>query len=389
MRSAILRISTALLVSLALAAIAPASAKTAPTATVYVGTYTDAESQGIYRLELNTLTGALSKPTLAAASTNPSFLVLHPNGRFVYAANEWGDGSDAPGAVSAFAIAPDGSLKLLNRQPAGGSGPCHLDLDKDGRHLLVANYGSGTAAVLPIAADGTLGDATSVVKHAGRGPRPNQEGPHAHAIVLDKDNRYAFVADLGIDTLAAYDFNATAGTLVPYKPGTLARPAGSGPRHFAFDPKGNHAYLVSEMASTVTSFDYDARRGVLTEKQTVSTLPPGFTGETDGAEIAVRPDGRFVYASNRGRDTKVMDTIAILSADPKTGALAVVGHQSTQGRTPRHFTIDPSGKFLLAANQRSHTIVVFRIDAASGKLTPVGEPVAVHSPVCLLIARQP
>jgi 6-phosphogluconolactonase len=392
MKPTLLPLATALLVCLALAALSPAgSPPVAHEVTLYAGTYTEGgESQGIYRLRFDTATGALSKPELAATAENPSFLVQHPNGRFVYAANEWAAaGADKAGTLSAFAVEADGRLTFLNKQPAGGSAPCHLEMTSQGTHLMTANYGGGNAAVFPLGKDGTLGDATALVQHKGKGPKPNQEAPHAHAIVLDRAERYAFVADLGIDQIVGYRFDATHGTLAAHKDGTVALPPGSGPRHFVFDAKGRHAYVITEMASAVTAFDYDASRGRLTARGTVSTLPKDFTGETDGAEIAISPDGKFLYASNRGRDPKVADTIAIFGIDAKTGALAAVGHQSLPGRTPRHFAFDPSGRFLLVAHQRSSSVAVFRVDAAAGTLTPVGEPVSVPKPVCLLFARKP
>jgi 6-phosphogluconolactonase len=390
MKPTLVRLVTVLFVCLALAALAPAGAKPAAhDLTVYVGTYTGEDSDGIYRVHLDPKTGTLSKPELAIASTNPSFLVLHPNGRYLYAANEWGTTeADGAGWLSAYAIdAADGHLTLLNKQPAGGAGPCHLTIDAAGKHLLAANYGGGTAAVLPIAADGTLGPATSVVTHEGRGPKPNQEKPHAHAVVLDRANRYAFVADLGIDSVMAYRYDAEKGALTAHKPGTIALPAGVGPRHFTFDAAGTHAYVITEMGSNVVQYDYDAAHGTLTPRATVTTLPKGFAGETDGAEIALSPNGRFLYASNRGRDPKVSDTIAIFAVDAKSGALTPVGHQAMSGRTPRHFAIDPSGRYLLATYQRSSSVAVYRIDAKTGLLSPVGEPTVVGHPVCLLFAR--
>jgi 6-phosphogluconolactonase len=391
MNPTFLRIISVLFACLALTAVAPAGSPSgARELTLYVGTYTDTEAKGIYRMRFNTATGALSTPELAAQTENPSFLVLHPNGRFLYAANEWGTGpEDKGGWLSAYSVGADGSLTYLNKQPAHGVNPCHLEIDKSGKHVLTANYSSGTTGVFPIRRDGTLGEATSVVKHEGKGPKPNQEAAHAHAIVLDRANRYGFVADLGIDAVVAYRYDAAKGTLTEHKPGTIALPPGSGPRHFLLDARERHAYVITEMGSAVTAFDYDAARGTFQERATVSLLPAGFSGETDAAELALSRDGRFLYASNRGRDPQQMDTLAIFSVDAKTGALTPVGHQTTGGRTPRHFAIDPTGRFLLAAHQRSNSIAVFRIDAATGKLTPVGEPVSVGKPVCLLFARKP
>lgn len=348
---------------------------------VYVGTYTSGASQGIYRLELDLATGALSPAGEPTPAVSPSFLALHPSGRFLYAVNETGESrSDQSGGVSAFTIdTKSGALTFLNRQPSGGSAPCHLSLDKEGRHVLVANYGGGSVEVLPIQADGRLGARSDLRQHDGRGPHPvRQDGPHAHAVNLDPTGALALVADLGLDLLVAYRYDAKRGTLARFERATVKLPAGAGPRHFTFDPQGRVAYVLNELNATITALRYDAAAASFTELQTVPTLPAGFSGENTTAEIVVRPDGRFVYASNRGHDS-----IATFAVDAATGRLTPAGHQPTLGRQPRNFAIDPTGTFLLAANQGSDSIVVFRIDAASGALAPVGKPVHVPAPVCI------
>ena len=349
---------------------------------VYVGTYTDGDSRGIYRFTLDPGSGAASDPVLAAVAENPSFLALHPNGRFLYAVGEGDDfGGEKTGAVSAFAVDPtSGDLTLLNQQPSMGTGPCHLVVDGSGRSVVVANYGSGTVAVLPVAEDGRLGEPSSVQSHEGTGPNESrQAGPHAHGIALDRAGRRAFAADLGADRVFVYDLDAAAGTLAPSDPPAVALEPGSGPRHVVFDPSGAHLFAINELDSTVTALRYDASSGDLQAVQTITTLPTGFEGESWTAEIAVSPDGRFVYGSNRGHDS-----LAVFSADASSGRLTPVDHVPTGGHWPRHFSIDASGRWLLAANQRSGSVVVFRLDPDSGMPSAVGEPVPVPAPVCVL-----
>jgi 6-phosphogluconolactonase len=359
---------------------APQSAPKVGRVMLYVGTYTSGGSKGIYRLHLDTATGALTPAGDPTETVNPSFLAFHPTRRFLYAVNETGDAArDPSGAVSAFAIdRATGSLTLLNQQPSGGPAPCHMTIDKEGRHLLVANYWGATAAVLPIQADGRLGP-PAVVRHEGRGPHPErQTEPHPHSINLDPANRFAFVADLGIDKLVAYRFDAAKGTLARHDAGTVALKPGAGPRHLAFHPDGRQAYVINELDSTITRLDYDAASGKMSAAQTLSTLPAAFQGRNITAEVVVHPDGTLLFGSNRGHDS-----IAAFRIDPATGALTALGHTPTGGKTPRNFAIDPTGAYLLAANQESDTIAVFRIDRASGRLDLVGRPVSVPRPVCL------
>jgi 6-phosphogluconolactonase len=365
---------------LALSASAVAAAETP--VTVYVGTYTDGTSRGIYRLAFDPSPGAMSEPVLAAEARNPSFLALHPNGRFLYAVGEIDSFAGAKsGAVSAFAIdAKTGDLRLLNQQPSEGTGPCHLVVDKTGRNVLVANYGGGTVAVLPIEADGRLEPASSVRTHEGSGPnKGRQEKPHAHGIYLDAAERFALSPDLGADRVFVYRFDAAKGTLEPH--GAAALPPGSGPRHLAFHPGGRYVYVINELLSTITAFSYDAEKGALSERQTVSALPKGYSGESWTAEVAVSADGRFVYGSNRGDDS-----LAVFAVDPATGRLTPKGHVSVGGKYPRHFTIDPTGRYVLAAHQNSGTIAVLRLDPSTGMPGPAGATVKVDRPVCLLPA---
>ncbi len=352
---------------------------------VYVGTYTTGGggSRGIYRLRLDLATGALLPDGEPTAAVDPSFLALSPDGTRLFAVNETGQSrADAPGGVSAFAVTPSGGLMLLNTQPSGGAAPCHLTLDREGRHVLVANYWGGSVATFPVVGmDGHLGAASGIAQHEGRNPTPRDPGPHAHSVVLDAAGRFAVVSDLGLDKLFVYRFDAKSGSLAE-NPAALSLPAGAGPRRFAFHPDGRHGYSINELDSSVTAFAWDAASGGLRPLQTVSTLPAGFAGANSTAEVAVSPDGKFLYGSNRGHDS-----IAIFAIDATTGALTAAGHQPTRGRHPRHFAIDPTGAYLLAANRDSDNVAVFRIDRRTGGLAPVGEPVRVPRAVCVLMRR--
>ena len=366
----------------ALAASTTVAAEPPGPVTVYVGTYTDGTSRGIYRFAFDPATGAMTEPVLAAETKNPSFLALHPNGRFLYAVGEVSSfGGAETGTVSAFAIdAKTGDLVLLNQQSSEGAGPCHLVVDKTGGHVLVANYGGGTVAALPIEADGRLRPASSVRVHEGSGPnKGRQEKPHAHGIYLDAAERFALSPDLGADRVFVYRFDPAKGTLEPN--GATPLDPGSGPRHLAFHPTGKVLYVINELLSTVTAFSYDAEKGALAKLQTVSALPAGFSGESWTAEVAVSPDGRFVYGSNRGDDS-----LAVFRVDAASGRLTAVGHAPVGGKTPRHFTIDPTGGFILVAHQGSGGVAVLRRDPSTGMPTPAGAPVKVDKPVCLLAA---
>lgn len=349
---------------------------------VFVGTYTGGKSKGIYRCVLDLKTGKLSAPALAAIAKSPSFLAIHPTQRALYAVGEADAvGPDKSGSVTAFALAPDtGALLLQNQQPSSGSGPCYIVVDKAGKHALVANYGGGSATVLPVDEHGKLGKRTGFVQHKGSSiDKGRQEGPHAHSINLDAANRFAFVADLGLDKVLVYRFDPARGTLTPNDPPAAELKPGAGPRHFAFHPDGKTAYVNGEMDLTVNAFAYDAGKGTLTPTQTLSTVPKDAKRQgASTAEVAVHPSGRFVYVSNRGHDS-----IAIFAIDPKTRALTAAGHQSANIKTPRNFAIDPTGTFLVVANQDGDSLVVFRVNQKTGALDPVGEPVAVPAPVCV------
>jgi 6-phosphogluconolactonase len=346
---------------------------------VYVGTYTKGPSRGIYAFRFNSK-GKLTPLGVAAETLNPSFLAEHPNHKFLYAVNE-GGGSDG---VSAFAIdAQTGKLKPLNRVPSGGSGPCHLAVDQTGKWLAVANYGSGHMALIPIHADGMLGEAVQVEHHEGTSADPGrQKGPHAHEVVFTPDNRYLLLADLGLDKIFIYKFDAEKGHLTANDPAFGAVAPGAGVRHMAFHPKGKVLYAINEMGKTITAFRWDAAKGSLEAFQSISTVPEGSKGGST-AEIAVNQAGTRVYGSNRGDDS-----IALFTVDSQKNTLTALDRTPTLGKTPRHFTLDPTGKFLLAANQDTGDIAVFSVHPNSGQLAPVGGLVKdAPSPVCILFVQ--
>lgn len=349
----------------------------------YIGTYTRGTgSQGIYLADLNVNTGALTNLRLAAEAANPSFLAIHPNGKWLYAVSEVESfRENKGGAVLAFDINADGTLTAKNAQPSGGASPCHLIVDKAGKNVLVANYSSGTAAVLPLEADGRLKAASQVVQHEGKSVDPRrQEGPHAHSINLDPSGRFALVADLGLDRVFVYRFDADAGTMSPADPPFASVKPGSGPRHLVFHPNGRRVFVINEMASTITTFAYNPDTGALTPAKTedVSTLPAVSAADNTTAEIRVHPSGRFVYGSNRGHDT-----LAQFAVDANSGALAPLGHTAIRGRTPRNFEIEPSGRVLVVANQGTDRVLSFRIAPETGMLTPIGNGIPVSAPVCI------
>jgi 6-phosphogluconolactonase len=370
-----------LLSSLALGALVfEATAATPEKMLVFIGTYTGGPSKGIYTYELNLENGSMREVGLAAEAQSPSFLAIHPNKKFLYAVSEVSNFSGKKtGAVSSFKIDPaSGKLTKLNDASAGGDGPCHLVVDKAGKNVLVANYGGGSVASLPIKDDGSVGESTAFVQHTGSSVNAQrQKEPHAHSINLDAANKFAFVADLGIDKIMVYRFDAGKGSLTPNEPAFANVAPGGGPRHFAFRPDGTSAYVCNEMTSKVTAFTYDSAKGVLTETQTISTLPEGWTGNNSTAEIQVHPSGKFVYCSNRGHNS-----VAVFSVGGD-GKLTYVENEGTRGKTPRNFGIDPTGKYLIAANQDSNTLAVFQVNQATGALDPVGEPLAAPKPVCV------
>lgn len=355
---------------------------------VYFGTYTNGGSKGIYVSRMNLETGALSAATLAAESANPAYLAVHPTRDLLYAVNEIDKyEGKASGSVSAFAIdRATAALKLLNRQPSAGAGPAHLVTDPSGRYVLVANYGGGSVAVLPIADDGSLRQASDVEQHTGSSVNPErQKEPHAHQIILDPTGRFAYVPDLGIDKVMIYRFDGAKGTLAPAQYPFAPVQAGYGPRHIAFHPGGRFAYVINELSSMISVFDRVEPHGGLANTMTITTLPSGQSPQAgySTADVQVHPSGRFLYGSNRGHDS-----IAAYTIDQGTGRLTFVEAEPTQGQTPRAFGIDPSGTFLLAANQRSNSVVVFRIDQTTGALSAAGAKIEVGAPVCVKFVQR-
>lgn len=347
---------------------------------VYLGTYTSGKSVGIYPARFNNATGALTILT-PSQSTNPSFLTIDRSKHFLYAVNEVMDfAGQKSGAVSAFSIDPQThELRLLNQQASRGGAPCYVTVDRTNRFVLVANYMGGNASVFPLKKNGALGEATSFVQHQGTSVnKDRQEGPHAHSIVLDPSNKFAYVSDLGIDKIMIYRFDEKIGKLTPAAQPYAQLKAGSGPRHFTFHPRAPFAYVINEMGGSITAFAFNQRTGMLTEKQTVPTLPSDFSGSNTTADIHFHPSGKFLYGSNRGHNS-----IVAYAVNGNTGELALIGHQSTEGETPRNFAIDPMGKFLLVANQDSDSIITLRIDESTGKLSPTGLKAEVPKPVCI------
>jgi 6-phosphogluconolactonase len=363
------------------ASVGLAQSRSAPSARlVYFGTYTR-QSKGIYVSRFTAADGKLTPPELAAEVSNPSFVCLDPKGQFLYAANETNSfQGQRTGFVSAYSISPEtGALKLLNQMSSGGGSPCHVLVDRTGKNLLVANYGTGSVSCFPLKADGSMAEASAFHQHSGSGPnRGRQAGPHAHQAVVSPDNRFVFVPDLGLDSLMIYRFDAAKGTLTPHDPPAAKVAPGAGPRHLAFHPKGRFAYAICELGNIVTAFSYDAAKGLFKELQTLSTLPPGFSGNSSTAEIEVHPNGRFLYGSNRGHDS-----IVRYSIDASKGTLTYIENVPTQGKNPRSFSIDPSGSYLFAANQDGNNVVGFKVDTKTGALTPTGQTLELGSPVCV------
>lgn len=348
---------------------------------VFVGTYTRGESKGIYSFVLDTASATLTPEGLAGETPNPSFLAIHPSENYLYSCGELDKfQGEASGSLTAFKIDPGtGKLEKLNDVVAGGTSTCHANVSRNGRFIAVANYGTGSCAAFALSADGKLGERTAFHQHAGSSSDAGrQRGPHAHSVNFDKQNKHVIVADLGLDQVKVYDFDAATGAMTPNEPAFAKVKPGSGPRHFSFHPSGKYAYVINEMACTVTAFTWNAKKGTLAEIDTVTTLPVPVQKGYSTAEVVAHSNGRFVYGSNRGHNT-----IAVFQVDAATGKLKTVEHKSTQGEVPRNFAIDPTGQFLIAANQNSNTIVLFRINQASGALDQVGAPLKAPSPVCI------
>jgi len=346
---------------------------------LFIGTYTNSAqpSKGIYVYQFDAATGD-AIPVSTIMTENPSYLAVAPGGKYLYAVNET-DGAK-PGSVSAFSFdKATGQLTFLDQQASGGDDPCYISVDAHRKWAMVANYSGGSFGALPIHEDGSLGAMTQLVQHTGKGVTSRQEKPHVHSTILAPNEKYLVVADLGLDQLSLYHFNASATTtpLTPLSDSLVQIPAGSGPRHTAFATGKPYVYLISELTGTVDAFHI--ADGLLSPIQRISSNPEGYTGDIGSADIHITPNGKFLYASNRGDG----NTLAIYSIDPTSGKLTIKGFQSTLGKGPRNFLIDPSGKFLLVGNQRSNTVIIFRIDAQTGLLTDTGKKLEIPAPVCL------
>lgn len=373
---------------------------------VYIGTYTgfeyvhhsrtwgvgESHSKGIYVSRFNATTGDLSEPQLAGEITNPSFLTISPNHRFLYAISEdplsVGPPKDHSSYVSAFAIDPaTGKLRLLNTVPANGTSTCYISIDKTGKYVFMANFGSGSISVVRVRDDGSLGELTAFIQDVGHSVDPSiQTEPHTHWVGVSPDNRYVIVSDLGLDRVFIFHFDQDTGKLSPLDAPFVTVYPGGGPRHFAFDTEGKFGYQLSEMSGMVDVFAWKSSEGTLTEVQRVQTVPHDFFGGNHSAEIEVRPDSKFLYETNRrtqGENVRGPDTIGVFSIDRQTGILAPVEQVLSGGIMPRSFDIDPTGAYLLAANQLSNNVVVFAIDRKTGRLSKTGKEIKADTPVCL------
>jgi len=349
---------------------------------LYIGSYTKHSPTGISIYAFNQHTGELSYIDSVSGIENPSYLVIHPVNRHLYAVSEIMETQGKQsGLVVAYAIDPrTGTLNQVNQQLSEGSAPCYLSLDQQGRHVLVANFGGGTITVLPLEGNGTLGQAICTVHHQGSSIKPQQKAPHPHFIQYDPDHSFVFVADLGIDQVLLYRLEPSSRSLLLH--GTVSLPAGAGPRHIAFHPERPYVYVINELDSTIAAYSFSREEGMLEAIQSISTLPDDWEGRNDCADIHFSPCGRFLYGSNRGHDS-----IAVYRVDAATGRLALLEHVITYGHKPRNFVIAPNGRFLLAANQGTDNIVTYQIDPQSGRLQKIGELTGISQPVCLKLVE--
>lgn len=352
---------------------------------LYVATYSPKAGDGIFVAKYDRESGRVGTLRPTGGAGTPAALALHPGGQFLYATTLIKDAQEKPvGGVAAFAIdSATGELREIERRPSGGTGPCYLSIESQGRCLVVANCGTASVACLKLEFDGRFGNASTVIPHVGESR--NSEGkPQAHSIVVAPGNRFAIAADLGLDRLFVYRLDAGLARLTAHDPPFAEVTPRSGPRHLAFHPQGQFAYAVNELGNTVTACTFQGETGRLHPFQQISTLPNDFRGESYAAEIQVHPSGRFLYASNRGHDS-----LAMFSIDQQTGRLTAIGSAASEGKFPRHFAIDPAGEFLLVANQKSDGLIVFRVDTDSGRLKSLGSLIAVPQPVCVRILTRP
>ena len=349
---------------------------------VFFGTYTSPKggSQGIYVSKFDAATGQLSPPELAAETGSPSFLEIHPSKKYLYCVGEVATAGQKAGGVSAFSIElPSGKLTKLNQVSSGGAGPCHINLDSRGRMAMIANYGGGSCASYRINEDGSLSGPVSFHQHTGSSVNERrQKEPHAHSANFSPDDRFGFICDLGTDKVEIYKTDPATGKSIPH--GNAKVPAGGGPRHLAFHPNGKFVFVNNEITLTETVFAWNAEKGVLSEIETVSTIPEADRSQQgmSTAETRVHPSGKFVYVSNRGHDT-----IAVFKCDASTGKLQLIQNAPAEGKTPRNFNLDPTGQWCLVAHQGSNSVAVLRINQATGELESTGRKIEVGMPCCV------
>jgi len=348
---------------------------------VFISAFAAGDDGAIHAYRLATDTGRLELIHRTTEVENPFFMALSPDQRFLYSIHAEKFGGEDHEQVAAYEIeGRTGRLKLLNRQSALGSASCYLDVDATGKTVLVANYSTGSVASLPVQEDGSLGEASSFIQHAGSSVDPKrQDGPYAHSIVVSPDNRFAFAADLGIDKVLGYRLDAAAAKLSPNRQPFVKTPPGAGPRHLTFHPNGKHLYVINELKNSVTLFDYAAESGMLIERQTISTLPEGFDGTTYCADVKITPNGQFLYGTNRGHDSVAVFEIG------DDGRLTLIGIEPSLGKGPQNLAITPGGELLLCANMPDDNVVVFRIDPKTGGLKSVGEPISMPKPTCIML----
>ena len=348
---------------------------------VFFGTHSVGAKKGISVAHFNSETGVLTKPELVVEAPAPAYFIIHPDGKHLYACNSNDFAKGYTGqTITAYSIDPkNGNLTLLNQQSSGSADPSYICMDASKRFVLVANYKGGSVAVITLKPDGSLGEITANIKHTGRSvDTVRQTQPYVHSIKLDPTNHFALVADLGLDKLFVYRFNSETGSLEPNDSPFAAVAPGSGPRHIAFHPNGKFVYLINEIACTIITYAWDSTTGKLIELQTSSTLPSDFKGKNTCAEIEVYPNGKFLYASNRGHES-----LAVFAIDSTNGKISLLEHIPTQGHWPRNFSFDPTNKWLIVTNHNSDNAMVFKVDDKSGHLTPVGNPVPIAYPFCI------
>ena len=344
---------------------------------VYIGTYTGGGSEGVYLLNFDAKTGDIEVEGLAVETGSPSYLVQHPSLPIIYAAA-------SNDSIRGFTMDPQsGKLSLINEQPTGGKGPCHVDISPDGKRVVASNYSSGSIGVVAVDETGALGESVAFFQHKGSSANTSrQEGPHAHSANFGPMGKYFVAADLGTDELRIYQYDQQSGQVLPHHHPVTSTAPGAGPRHFCFHPNHKFAYVVNELDNTVTGYTWDMIKGTLNPIQTIGTLPEDFTEQNSTAHITVHPSGKYLYASNRGHDS-----IAVYGINQDTGELTARGQTSTKGKTPRNFAVDPTGQFLLAANQSTNDVVVLKINQEDGTLSSTGKKVSVTNPVCVLFVR--